>query len=78
MKRKSSPTKDKKRKQLSSVIKYSGLAFQMIVVILVVLYGGIKLDEYLQREFPLFTFIGAILGVVLALYFALKDFIKMK
>jgi F0F1-type ATP synthase assembly protein I len=78
MKRKSSPPKDKKRKQLSSVIKYSGLAFQMIVVILVVLYGGIKLDEYLQREFPLFTFIGAILGVVLALYFALKDFIKMK
>lgn len=78
MKRKSSPTKDKKRKQLSSVIKYSGLAFQMIVVILVVLYGGIKLDEYLQREFPLFTFISAILGVVLALYFALKDFIKMK
>ncbi|MCT4603886.1 MAG: AtpZ/AtpI family protein [Marinifilum sp.] len=78
MKRKNNPEKDKKGKQLSGIIKYSGLAFQMIVVILVVLYGGIKLDEYLQKEFPLFTFIGSILGVFLALYFAIKDFIKMK
>ncbi|MDQ2179345.1 AtpZ/AtpI family protein [Marinifilum sp. D714] len=78
MKRKNNPEKDKKRKQLSGVIKYSGLAFQMIVVILVVLYGGMKLDEYLQKEFPLFTVIGAFLGVILSLYFALKDFMKMK
>ncbi|WP_421921103.1 AtpZ/AtpI family protein [Marinifilum sp.] len=78
MKRKSNPKENKKKKQLSSAIKYSGLAFQMIVVILLVLYAGIKLDEYLQKEFPLFTFIGAILGVFLALYFAVKDFIKMK
>ena len=78
MKRKNNPDKEKKRKQLSGVIKYSGLAFQMIVVILVVLYGGMKLDEYLEKEFPLFTILGAFLGVILSLYFALKDFIKMK
>ena len=78
MKRKNNLEKDKKKKQLSGVIKYSGLAFQMIVVILVVLYGGMKLDEYLQKEFPLFTILGAFLGVILSLYFALKDFIKMK
>lgn len=78
MKRKNNPDKEKKRKQLSGVIKYSGLAFQMIVVILIVLYGGMKLDEYLEKEFPLFTILGAFLGVILSLYFALKDFIKMK
>lgn len=69
---------DKKKKQITGVLKYSGLAFQMIVIILLVLYGGIKLDEFLGKEFPLFTIIGAFLGVILALYFALKDFLKMK
>jgi F0F1-type ATP synthase assembly protein I len=64
------------KKQLTGVIKYSGLAFQMIVVILLVLYGGMKLDQYLEREFPLFTILGAILGVFLSLYFALKDLLK--
>lgn len=64
------------KKQLTGVIKYSGLAFQMIIVILLVLYGGIKLDQYLEREFPLFTILGAILGVFLSLYFALKDLLK--
>ena len=64
------------KKQLTGVIKYSGLAFQMIVVILLVLYGGMKLDQYLEREFPLFTILGAILGVFFSLYFALKDLLK--
>lgn len=67
---------DKKKKQAAGILKYSGLAFQMIVVILVVLYGGMKLDDYLQKEFPLFTIIGAIAGVFLSLYFALKDLLK--
>lgn len=69
--------KDKKS-SVTNVVKYSGLAFQMIAVILIVLYGGIKLDEVSNMEFPLFKFLGAIFGVVFALYFALKDFLKSK
>lgn len=68
----------KRKKQVGSIAKYSGLAFQMIVIILLVLYGGMKLDEFLEREFPLFTIIGAFLGVVLSLYFALKDLLRNK
>ncbi|MGQ1910684.1 AtpZ/AtpI family protein [Marinifilum sp. RC60d5] len=78
MKRKNNPNKKKAKKQVDGIIKYSGLAFQMIVIILMVLYAGFKLDEYLQNEFPLFTIIGAFLGVILSLYFALKDLIRMK
>ncbi|MFA9371765.1 MAG: AtpZ/AtpI family protein [Labilibaculum antarcticum] len=62
-----------RKKQTTSIAKYSGLAFQMIAIILLVLYGGMKLDDYLENEFPLFTIIGAFGGVVLSLYFALKD-----
>ncbi|BAX80125.1 AtpZ/AtpI family protein [Labilibaculum antarcticum] len=64
---------EKRKKQTTSIAKYSGLAFQMIAIILLVLYAGMKLDDYLENEFPLFTIIGAFGGVVLSLYFALKD-----
>jgi len=79
MKRKNKSDKeDSKKKQITGVLKYSGLAFQMITIILIVLYGGMKLDEYLENEFPLFTFLGAISGVVLSLYVVLKDLLNKK
>lgn len=64
------------KKQATSIVKYSGLAFQMIAIILVVLFAAFKLDEYLGNEFPLFTIIGAFVGVILSLYFALKDLFR--
>jgi len=67
---------EKRKKQPSNIAKYSGLAFQMIAIILLVLFGGFKLDEYLENNFPLFTVIGAFGGVVLSLYFVLKDLFK--
>lgn len=69
---------DKRKKQMTSIAKYSGLAFQMIAIILLVLFGGFKLDEYMENKFPLFTIVGAFGGVVLSLYFALKDLFKNK
>ena len=69
---------EKRKKQMTSLAKYSGLAFQMIAIILLVLFGGFKLDGYLEYKFPLFTIVGAFGGVVLSLYFALKDLFKDK
>ena len=56
--------------------KLSGMAFQMIAIILASVWVGTKLDEKFQREKPLFVIFFAILGVFTALYVALKDFIK--
>jgi amino acid permease len=69
---------EKNKKQLISIVKYSGLAFQMIAIILVVLFAAFKLDEYLENDFPLFTIIGAFVGVLLSLFFALKDLFRNK
>lgn len=69
---------EKRKNQTTSLAKYSGLAFQMIAIILLVLFGGYKLDGYMENEFPLFTIIGAFGGVVLSLYFALKDLLRNK
>lgn len=67
---------EKKKRQLSEAAKYSGLAFQMIAIILLVLFAGMQADKYFGNEFPGFTVFGAFLGVILSLYIALKDFLK--
>ncbi len=37
-------------------------------------YGGMRLDEYIESEKPILTVIGALLGVVTAIYYVIKDF----
>jgi len=55
-------------------MKYSGMAFQMIGVIVAFVFGGIYLDEWLATS-PLFTVVLSLLGVAGGLYVSLKDFI---
>jgi len=55
--------------------RYSGLAFQMMAIILIGVFGGKKLDEIYERN-SLFTIVFTSLSVIIAIYFAIKDFIK--
>ncbi len=48
--------------QLNNYARYSGLAFQMIGIILVGVFGGIKLDEIVKWEFPVFTLVLTLLS----------------
>lgn len=61
---------------LNTYARYSSLAFQMIFIILAGVFGGIELDKWLDWRFPVFTVVLSILGVILAIYYAIKDFIK--
>ena len=65
-----------KNKGLNNFAKYTGLAFEMIGIILVTTWGGVKLDKLTGWETPVFTIILSLLGVFAAIYFAIKDFIK--
>jgi hypothetical protein len=47
----------------------------MIVIILAGVFGGIKLDQIVNMEFPLFTLVLSTLSVALAIYYSIKDFI---
>jgi hypothetical protein len=47
----------------------------MAVIILAGTFGGIKLDQEVKIEFPLFTVILSFLSVIFAMYYFLKDFI---
>ncbi len=75
------PQKKKNLKKLSNkgvndFARYSGIAFQMIGIILVTTWGGTKLDKLTGWETPVFTIVLSLLGVFAAIYTAVKDFIK--
>jgi F0F1-type ATP synthase assembly protein I len=56
--------------------RYSGLAFQMVALILLPTLGGVELDKLTGWQTPVFTIILSLLGVFAAIYFTVKDFIK--
>ncbi|MCD6178801.1 MAG: AtpZ/AtpI family protein [Bacteroidales bacterium] len=67
---------NKPKKDLNAYVKYSGLALQMGVIIGVGMFGGVQLDKLTSWQFPLFTLILSLASVALAIYIAIKDFIK--
>lgn len=66
------------KNSLPDFAKYSSLGLQMLVIIAVGVFGGYKLDKYLNFKFPLFTVIFSFLSVAFAIYYAIKDFIRKK
>ena len=68
--------KRSQNKGIDDFARYSGMAFQMIAIILITTWGGIELDKLTHFKIPLFTIILSLLGVFGAIYTAVKDFIK--
>jgi F0F1-type ATP synthase assembly protein I len=68
--------KSPENKGLNDFAKYSGMAFQMVAIILLTTWGGIELDKLAKFHKPVFTIILSLLGVFAAIYTAVKDFIK--
>lgn len=54
-------------------IKYSNIAFRMIVIILLGVFAGQKLDEYFEIEKSIFTLIFSLLAVCIAMYVIIKE-----
>lgn len=67
---------NQKNKQPNEFLRYSGMATQMIAIILASVFGGIKADEYFGNEKPILTAILTVFGVFLSIYFVIKDFLK--
>jgi F0F1-type ATP synthase assembly protein I len=65
-------------KGVQNFARYSGIAFQMIGIILLTTFGGIKLDKLTGWETPVFTIILSLLGVFAAIYLTIREFIKQK
>ncbi len=70
------PSLRKKKKSLGNYTRYSSIAFQMLVIILIGVFGGIKLDEWLKLSVPVFTIVLSILSVILSIYTVTRDLMK--
>lgn len=68
--------KNNQKNPLSSYIKYSGMAFQMFAVIGLGVFGGFKIDKWLQFQIPIFTIILSFISVFFAIYYFIKDVLK--
>jgi F0F1-type ATP synthase assembly protein I len=53
------------------------MAFQMLAIILLGVFAGFKLDQWIHTK-PIFTIILSIGSVILAIYTVTKDLLKKK
>lgn len=66
------------QKQPNLLFKYGNIAVQMGLIIGLSVWGGKKLDLHFQNHTPVYTIVLSLLGIGVALYLALKDFINPK
>lgn len=65
-----------KRSPLENYARYSNIAFQMLAVIVLGIFGGVKLDQWIAWRFPIFTVLLSVLSVFTAIYLVIKDFFR--
>lgn len=66
----------KKKQKVNAYAKYSGMAFQMGIIIAGGTYGGVLLDRRSSRDFPLYTLIFSLLSVFIAIYLIIRQVIN--
>ena len=62
----------KPKEQLNNYARFSGIAFQMIAIIGLGVYAGVKLDEKYPNKYSLFTLICSLVAIGMALYFVIN------
>ena len=65
-----------KNEPLKNYSRYSNIAFQLIIIILVGVFVGHKLDEWLNTKKPIFLLVTSVIAVFIALYVTFRDLIK--
>jgi hypothetical protein len=68
----------KKLRSNASMMRYASMGTQILITILLFVFAGYKLDGWLNLKFPAFTLGLSLLGVVVGIYFAVRDLLKEK
>ena len=69
------PNQNSRKKPLSQpnqFLKYSNLAFQLLIIFGVAVWGGVELDAYLEFKFPLFTLVFILSALTAVIYKLIK------
>ncbi|MBK6400110.1 MAG: AtpZ/AtpI family protein [Bacteroidetes bacterium] len=72
----SKSTKKKPPEDRNAIMRYASMGTQMMVIIGLGVFGGVKLDEYLGWKIPVCTLVLSLLSVSAAIYLSIKDFLK--
>ncbi|MEP2936597.1 MAG: AtpZ/AtpI family protein [Gilvibacter sp.] len=67
------PKNQKQNSRINQYAKYAGIPFQMIVIVGLGTYGGVKLDEYTQNQDSLYTIICSFAAVCIALFVVIRQ-----
>jgi F0F1-type ATP synthase assembly protein I len=60
------------RKNLNDYARYSGMAIQMLVIILVGTFAGYRLDLWLHTK-PILTVLLSVISVAISIYLVTRD-----
>ncbi len=70
------PLSGKKKKSLDNYTRYTSMGFEMLLIILIGVFGGIKLDQWLHLKVPVFTVVLSVLAVILSIYSVTRGLLK--
>jgi hypothetical protein len=62
----------------NNAMRYASLGAQWLVMLLVAVWGGIKLDAWIGWKFPLFTIVLPLFALCLSLWLLIKELNKPK
>lgn len=64
--------KPSRNNKINTYARYSGIAFQMIAIIVIGSYGGVKLDEAFPNEYSAWTIVCSFLSVIVAMVYIIR------
>lgn len=53
-------------------VRYSGLGLQVVAIILLAVWAGVKCDAWLENEFPALALTFTVLSVIISMYYLYK------
>ena len=59
-----------------SILRFTSMATQMAITIFLGVWLGLKSDERWSPDTPIFTMIGSLAGVIVAIYMVIRDVFK--
>lgn len=76
----SQPNSPKKKQpdDKNTYMRYASMGTQMLVIIGLGVFGGYKLDKWLEFKIPIFTLVLSLVSVAAAIYLSVKDLYRNK
>jgi F0F1-type ATP synthase assembly protein I len=68
-----SPELDKARRDYNNYLRYTGLGFTMIGIVLVCCFGGWWLDGLIGWKYPVLTILLSLIGIAGAMFHLFKE-----